>query len=212
MVNSSLAGAYSDMTIEERLIYTYLVERVAASPKIGCTQQEISRHSGLSLDRVRGTLTALKDKEFLDVRPSGKRYNIFLLEPYHEKSKIPFTYDDTDDKRIKVLEQEVLRLSMGNKESRKLSSLLQGERAAVVGEIERHVGGLTPVECYLVGQAMALVGPERLKNAWRQKAHEMKDPVRGVTAMLLNRAYGKTFTAREDKPEVTYRKFRREDA
>lgn len=200
------------MSIEERLIYYYLVERVSVSPKIGLTQQELSRHSGLSLDRVRGTLKVLQDNGYLSVRPSGKRHNIFLLEPYHEEVKIPFTYEDTDDKRILILEKEILRLTQGNKESKSLSSLLQGERAAVVSEIERYVGKLTLVEAYMIGQALALVGPERLKNAWRSKAHEMKDPVRGITAMLLNKAYGKTFTAKDDKPEVIYRKFRREDA
>lgn len=82
----------------------------------------------------------------------------------------------------------------------------------MVGEIERYTGGLTLIEAYLIGQALALVGPERLKKAWRTKAHDMKNPVRGVTAMLLNKAYGSTFTGKEERASVVYRKFRREDA
>lgn len=207
-----MAGTYSEMSIEERLIFYYLVERVGADVKVGLTQQELSRHSGLSLDRVRGTLKLLQENGFISVRASGKRHNIFLLEPHHEEAKIPFTYEDTDDRRIHTLEKEVLRLSQGNRESRNLSTLLQGERAAVVGEIERYTGGLTLIEAYLIGQALALVGPERLKKAWRTKAHDMKNPVRGVTAMLLNKAYGSTFTGKEERASVVYRKFRREDA
>lgn len=212
MIQSSNSGDYSGMSIEERLIYYYLVERVSVNPKIGLTQQELSRHSGLSLDRVRGTLKLLQENGFISVRASGKRHNIFLLEPHHEEVKIAFTYEDTDDRRIHTLEKEVLRLSQGNKESRNLSTLLQGERAAVVGEIERYTGGLTLIEAYLIGQALALVGPERLKKAWRTKAHDMKNPVRGVTAMLLNKAYGGVFTGKEERESVVYRKFRREDA
>lgn len=212
MIQTSNSADYSEMSVEERLIFYYLVERAGANPKVGLTQQELSRHSGLSLDRVRGTLKLLQENGFISVRASGKRHNIFLLEPHHEEVKIPFTYEDTDDRRIHALEKEVLRLSQGNKENRKLSSLLQGERAAVIGEIERYTGGLTLVEAYLLGQALSLVGPERLKKAWRTKAHDMKDPVRGVTAMLLRGAYGNTFKGKEETLNTVYRKFRREDA
>lgn len=211
-LHSNIVGVFADMTIEERLVYLYLVGRHEADPKVGLTQQELSRQTGLSLHKVRETLKILEEKLFISVRPtSKKRHNIFLLEPHHSEVKIPFTYEDTDDRRIHILEQEVLRLSQGNKEQRRLSTLLQGERAAVVGEIEAYTGGLTLVEAYMLGQVISLLGPERLKAAWRKNAHAMKDPVRGVSSMLLNKAYGSGFKPKEDKTEVTYRKFRRED-
>lgn len=207
-LRSSTLGVYAEMGIEERLIYFYLVERAAANPKIGLTQQELSRHSGLSLDRVRGTLKQMEDKGYIKVTASGKRHNINLLEPFHEPVRIAFTYEDTDDRRLLALEKEVLRLSLASKENTRLSTLLKGERAEIVSEIERHTGGLTLVEAYMIGQVIATVGPERLKKAWRTKAHEVKNPVRGICSMLLNKAYGNTFKP-EEKPEVTYRKFKR---
>ena len=210
-LRSSTLGIYAEMSLEEKLIYFYLVERAAANPKIGLTQQELSRHSGLSFDRVRGILKQMEEKGYIKVTASGKRHNINLLEPFHEPVRIAFTYEDTDDRRLLSLEKEVMRLSQGAKEGTRLSTLLKGDRAEVVSEIERDTGGLTLIEAYLVGQVIALVGPERLKKAWRTKAHEMKNPVRGVCSMLLNKAYGNTFTPQE-KPEVTYKMFvRREE-
>lgn len=207
----STLGVYAEMGLEERLIYFYLVERAAANPKLGLTQQELSRHSGLSLDRVRGILKQMEGNGYLKVTPSGKRHNINLLEPYHEPVRIPFTYEDTDDRRIIALEKEVLRLSLGAKENTRLSTLLKGERAEIVSEIERYTGGLTLVEAYMIGQAIALVGPERLKKAWRTKAHEMKNPVRDICSMLLNKAYGASFTPKDEKQDIVYRKLTRED-
>lgn len=210
MLLSSLSAEYSELSIEQKLVYYYLVERASADPKIGLTQQELSRHTGLSLAKIRQTLKELEELSFIAIKKSTKHSNIHLLEPYHAPVKIPFTYEDTDDKRILVLEKEVLRLSRGNKENTRLSTLLKGERAEIVAEIERYTGGLTLVEAYMIGQVISLYGPERLKTAWRTKAHAVKNPVRDVCAMLLNKAYGSGFKP-DDTPEVTYRKFKRED-
>jgi len=207
---SDLTAVIGDMLLEPRVVYYYLVERAEADPKVGLTQQELSRQTGLSLDRVRSSLKWLTENDLIKITKGKNHYLIRLLEPYHEEVKIPFTYDDTDDMRLATLEREVLRQAGALKQSKSLSSVLNGERAQIIGEIERASGGLSLVEAYMLGQAVALVGPERLKIAWRTKAHEMKNPIRGVCSMLLNKAYGKHIQ-REETPEVVYRKFKRED-
>lgn len=220
-MNSHLLQAFSHMNPEARSVYSYLSERAEIDAKLGMTQQEISRHTRLSVDAVREVLGWLESplyreggkksigelSPFIKITASGKIHKVHLLEPYSDvKTSISFTFEDKDDQRIKTLEKEVLRLASSTRDNKRLSTFLKGERAAVISEIESDLGrNLSSVEAFMLGGVIWQFGPERLKGAWRTKAFRMKNPVQGIAAMFANKAFGKPIE-RDFVPDVHYPK------
>lgn len=207
-------------------VYLYLLERASREIRIGLTQQEISRATRLSVGAVRESLgwleqpfwhdaglvdDSVKDSSFVSLRKISNYYEIVLLVPYSEGEKIKFTFDDTDSRRIEVLEKEVRRLSSKSAQEGKVSIFLRGERQNLIAEIEGDLGrGLSKQETWLLSGIVHEFGPERVKKAWRQKAHELDKPIIALYAMFINKALGKGSQklgekAPEDQ-EVRYRK------
>jgi len=226
-VNTYLLEVYDHIPHEYRSVYLYLVQRAQADARLGMTQQEVSRFTRLSVLAVREALgwlespvtyDATRPKQvpeiapFIKITASGKRHKITLLSPYVDDDlSIAFTFEDKDQQRIATLEKEVLRLSSVTKQPKKLSSFLKGERAAVISEIERDIGrNVTLDEAFMLGGVVLSFGPERLKGAWRTKAHQMNKPIRDICAMFFNQAFGKP-VAKQEYKEVTYRKLSKED-
>lgn len=226
-MNDYLLEVYDHIPNEYRSVYLYLVQRAQTDAKLGMTQQEISRFTRLSVLAVREalgwlespvTFDATRPKQvpeiagFIKTAPSGKRHKITLLTPYVDDSTdIPFTFEDKDQQRIATLEKEVMRLSSIKKQPKKLSSFLKGDRAQIISEIERDLGrNLSLDEAFMLGAVVMGFGPERLKGAWRTKAHQMKKPVRDIYSMFMNQAFGKP-VAKEEHKDISYRKLGKGD-
>jgi hypothetical protein len=136
----------------------------------------------------------------------SNRHKIKLLVPYvPEEHVIQFTFEDTDSRRIAVLEKEVTRLASRKGQTSKLSLYIKGERQQVVAEVEQDLGrALTVEESFLLGGILHLFGIERVKKAWRTKAHDMTRPVVGIYAMLINGTSGKAYKPSDKVPETKY--------
>jgi hypothetical protein len=190
------------------------------------TQQEISRATGRSVGSVRqilGWLTEptykdanLKEPEalapFIRIAPKGKTHIVTLLPPYNDSREIRFSFEDTDSRRIKVLEDEVRRLATKDVQSSKLSLYLKGDKQALVAEIEGDLGrALSKQECFLMGGMIEMVGPDRVKTAWRTKAAYLDKPVVALYAMFLNKALGQFVPKEEKVKEVHYPRITRDE-
>jgi hypothetical protein len=209
-------------------VYLFVEARASLDTKVGLTQQEVSRATRLSVAAVRESLGWLEQPSYRDaglktidplapfvsIDPKGKAYLITCLEPYSDGRRLRFTFQDTDDRRIAVLETELRRLARNDPSSARLSLYLKGERQALIREIEGDLGRpITVHEAFLLGELVSMVSVERVRTQWRTKAHQMSKPIIGITAMFKNKAFGAK--AKHDVPEeegdVSYQPLVRDD-
>lgn len=199
-------------------VFLFLQERAAMDTRIGLTQQEIGRGTRLSVEAVRESLGWLSDPScadallqtpeiapFITISKFSNAHKITLLPPYViEKVDIRFTFDDTDQRRIKVLEEELRRIAK-TKGTDRLSIYLRGDRANIVGEIESDIGRtITKEEAFLLGAICEAYGTERLKTAWRRHAPNNDRPIHAIYAMFLNKRFGQSVDYSEEMEEITY--------
>lgn len=230
-MNDMLAQVLPRIPPEPLRVYLYLKERASKDIRIGLTQQEVSRATRLSVGAVRESLGWLEKPYYRDaglkepaedelvgyivLRKISNYYEIVLLTPWADGEKIKFTFDDTDSRRIEVLEKEIRRLSSRSVTQNKLSMYLKGERQHLIAEIEGDLGrSMTQQEVWLLSGMVHQFGPERVKKQWRQKAHQLDKPFVALYAMFMNKALGKSGqTLGEKTPEgegeVRYRKVNR---
>lgn len=207
-------------------VYLYLAKRAELDAKIGVTQQEISRATRISVGAVREALGWLEQptykdatlkradviSPFISITASGKHHNIKLLPPYAVETRIRFTFEDTDDRRIAVLEKELRRLA-GKTNRTRFSVYFRGERHAMMQEIESDIGrAVTVEEAFLLGAMTHAAGPERVRAAWRTKAAHMERPIVGLYAMFMRSAFGKIRQETEERDDVEYQPIVRDES
>lgn len=215
-------------------VYLFMEHRSTLETKVGMTQQEISRATRLSVGAVRDALGWLEQPYYKDagyamdvdhkqvdsiaplirIRPAqGKPYhNVTLLPPYVGKEqRIRFTFEDTDSRRLGNLEKEVRRLATKKNRSQ-FSIYFRGEKHAMMREIESDIGRAVSIEeAFLLGSMTALVGPERVKIAWRTKAADMDKPILALYAMFNRQAFGKVRKDVQERDAVEYKPIVRDE-
>lgn len=209
-------------------VYVYLYNRSTVDTRVGMTQQEISRATRLSVGAVRESLGWLEEPTYRDaalktvepivpfvlIYPRGKAHIIELVPPYvAENMEIRFTFEDTDSRRIGVLEKEVRRLA-SKRGSNKLTLYFKGERQALIAEIEGDLGrGLTHQETWMLSGLVHQFSVERIRKEWRTKAHQydLDKPLVRMYAMFMNKAHGHNAPQNSEIKEVDYPTARRND-
>lgn len=228
-MNDALIQVMNKMPPHALSVFLFLEHRSRLDTKIGVTQQEVSRATGYSVDRVREalgwlerpppiTMAALKVAPelppFVAVTAFSKAHKITLLEPYVVPERwVRFTFEDTDSRRIGVLENELRRLATKSRQTSRLALAIQGKPQQVIAQMEGDLGRpLTNEESYLLGAMIGQFGPERVKQAWNRHAADMDDPMRGLYAMFMNKYFGKRAEPSPEKDtEVAYQKITRDD-
>jgi hypothetical protein len=225
-MNDAVLQVQERIPLEALSVYTFLTARSDLDLKVGLTQQEISRTTRLSVGAVREALGWLEQPSYLDsalkvateiapfisVKKYSTAYKITLLQPYSEERAIRFTFEDTDSRRIKLLEDEVRRLSKPVVQKSRLSMYLKGDKGSVIAEIESDLGRpITVEDAFLLGSILDGYGPERVRAAWRRHAANLPNPIRGIYAMFIKERFGvRTFEKEERIEEFDYPKFVRD--
>ena len=211
------------MPSEALRVYLYLQHRARLDTKIGVTQQEISRATRLSVGAVRESLGWLVEPTYKDallkaepilpyikITKTEKAHAITLLEPYEDTLRLHFTFEDTDSRRVAVLEKEIRRLAKTRGEKSDLSLYIKGDRASLLSEIESDLGRpLTQSEAFLMGGVLHHFGVDRVRSVWRRQASNMEKPIVGIYALFMNNAKGASVVEKEPRKEVSYRPFER---
>ena len=193
----------STLTGDEFKVHLYLVNRaqMQSGLKIGLTITELARQTNLSTNVAVSALTSLEVMEYIRLEKT-KRKNVFSLrslkglEEHEVVTPIPFTFDDTDETKLKTLEAELLRLKVQYEQAgvgvqSTLRNVIKGDKRELIIEIEGDLGrGLTTNEAFLLGEILRGFGTERAKKAWRGKAHAAKNPIPALYAILNNGALG----------------------
>lgn len=207
-------------------VYLYIDHRSRLDIRVGLTQQEISRTTRLSVGAVREALGWLEQPSYRDagltkndeiaplirIEKFKSAHKITMLPPYSDNQEIRFTFEDTDQRRIKTLEDEIRRLAVPQRQTSRLSLYIKGERQQLISEIEGDLGRpLTVEEAYLLGGVTHQFGVERIKSAWRQKASRLDKPVVGIYAMFMNQAFGKSVVSAEEPQEIEYQTYVRDE-
>ena len=146
-----------------------------------------------------------EDKPFLTLTKKETYYTLKLGSLYvDEAMSIPFTFDNTDQKRIAMLEKELLTQRLGTKytDTSGLAEGISEVEAAIVQEIERTLArGLTITEAYYLSRIISSYGTQRVINTFRGQ-RRAKEPLRAAYAILTKGGKGKAFGKPEYKPLI----------
>lgn len=207
-------------------VYLYLAKHAELDTRVGVTQQEISRATRLSVGAVREALGWLEEptykdatlktadviSPFIKITPAKGYHNITLLPPYAIESRVRFTFEDTDDRRIAVLEKELRRLA-GKTNRTRFSVYFRGEKHALLREIEGDLGrAVTVEEAFLLGGMTHVASVERVRVAWRTKAAQMDRPIVGLYAMFMRAAFGNVRKETKEIDDVEYQPIVRDES
>ena len=191
--------------------------------KVGLSFQELVRTADvgrkatqrgldfLSMPTNLANSVPLTSLPFVTILPKSKHHVIVINEYWiGEKGvQIPFTYTDTDETKIEVLERELRRVEIGKTRVTEsgIVEILDGETRELVREIEAHRAlALNPIEIWLLATSVRGFGPERVLKTWRRMRNN-KNAIRAVSASLNKGIAGKGATKKDTEPfqKVTYK-------
>lgn len=166
------------------LVYVVLNERSQAVEKLKLDADYISRTANIGVDNVKRALDELITNDLLKF--DGEKFHIndcvLTLVPMKR-----------EDKTIATLEREIAELQkqLADVQGHQLSLILKGEERILVQEMESDMARpLIAGEIFFLGILLGQFDVKRAKLAYRQ-VKDQRFPVRGMFAVLNNKAYGK---------------------
>lgn len=210
----SLIDKFTEYTPDELKVYIYLDHRSQQNYiKTGLTLTELARQTNLGREAAYRAVTGLQGFNTISLEET-KRKNVYrllmnvVLDEDAIYYPIPFTFDNTDETKLAILEKELLRMRQQYEndllgQQSNLRNYLKGDEReliiAIEGDLKR---GLSSIECYLLGKLMSSFGPERVRKTWIGRAHAAKNPIPALSAMLWNGVAGKGAKQREETKQV----------
>lgn len=192
------------------VVYLALVDRAdrQALLKTGLTINELCRRVQLHSSRVNTALLYLQGEGLICINKEKKYIEVVEED---KRTRVPFTFTDTDERKLTLLEAEVTRLTNENKrailniESGIRQTTREQERELIV-ELESTFGhGLQPVDAYWIGRMVSAFGPERVKAEFR-RMKLAKNPIKALVASLSNKSRGQAAKQRDvEEKKVYYR-------
>lgn len=190
-------------------VWLVLLERQTAQKrlKVGLSIAELARRSDLGTESTLRALQWLETNDYLTVAPKGRAHIIELSQTFtnDECTPLPFTYTNTDEKKITTIEKELSRLEHEYTRYLKgrepdLATFYTGDKAAMLREIQGDIRRpLTANEAMLLGEIVGSFNHERIMQTWRKKAATAKHPIKALVALMWNQAAGKPAEPRELK-------------
>lgn len=181
---------------ESALVLHVLESRTKDQTKVKLDHDYIATSANVGILSIQRCLDELVDRELLQKHGDKYHLNDCVLTILPLKRS---------DKTVLGLEQEVasLQAQLAAKQGLDLATVLHGEDATLVREIEETSGrGLVAGEIYYIGYLIGQYGVGRTRLAYRQMKHQ-RYPIRAMYAMLRNGGMGKKFT-KEEQPVVNY--------
>lgn len=190
-------------------IRTYLALLGERDGGVGTTIKSLSRNNGVSEADIRRGLSWLESPTvgmyaeseveipvYILVEKKSK-YIVIDMSIYYctEKHRIKFSFDDTDQTRLRKVEDQNKKLAMKNDNPYERSSLtlnMRGHFKPFIAQVEQDLGRTVTVEeSFMLGSMLDMYGLERVEPQWRRYRYTTENPLRAIYAMFKNGANGK---------------------
>src|SRR5687768_14732586 len=172
------------LSAEAVVVLVYLVDRtyIQQGLGVGLSGAELARSCGIATTSVSRILGELEHHELITMVSNPRYVGVTLTNKVIEEGvEIPFTFKNTDETKLAVLEAEVRRLRLQSERDRQgqasgLADVTDGDERDLYLEIERRGYGITVNEASLLGKCIARFGVERTKTTYRQM-RKQKNPI-----------------------------------